>query len=387
MSGLRELAPRIGRARDEALASPVHDTRTAALLGIALGVAFTISFATGLYSHFLQHPVDWLPLPTRPVGLYRVTQGLHVATGVASVPLLLAKLWSVYPRLFTWPPVQSVAHGIERLTLVPLVCGAVFMLFTGVANIERWYPWPFFFTTSHYWVAWITIGALVIHVGAKAGTTRKALRSASGATSVDRGAMSRRGFLAATGTAAGALTLTTIGQAFQPLRALVLFAPRRGDVGSQKVPVNRSASEADVETLASDPEYRLVVRGAVPTPISLSADELVRRSATVAALPIACVEGWSVSATWQGIRVGDLLRDAGLVEGHPVTVGVASLETNGIYTGSTLDTDEAWDDLTLLATHLNGERLDLDHGFPVRLIAPNRPGVLQTKWVRELVVS
>jgi DMSO/TMAO reductase YedYZ molybdopterin-dependent catalytic subunit len=36
---------------------------------------------------------------------------------------------------------------------------------------------------------------------------------------------------------------------------------------------------------------------------------------------------------------------------------------------------------TLLATGLNGSPLDPDHGYPVRLIAPNRPGVLQTKWV------
>ncbi len=36
---------------------------------------------------------------------------------------------------------------------------------------------------------------------------------------------------------------------------------------------------------------------------------------------------------------------------------------------------------TLLALRLNGEQLALDHGYPARLIAPNRPGVLQTKWV------
>ena len=40
--------------------------------------------------------------------LYRVTQGVHVATGLASIPLLLAKLWAVYPKLFTWPPFSSV---------------------------------------------------------------------------------------------------------------------------------------------------------------------------------------------------------------------------------------------------------------------------------------
>ena len=41
----------------------------------------------------------------------------------------------------------------------------------------------------------------------------------------------------------------------------------------------------------------------------------------------------------------------------------------------------------LLATHLNGERLDLDHGYPLRLISPNRPGVLNTKWLRRVEVS
>ena len=40
----------------------------------------------------------------------------------------------------------------------------------------------------------------------------------------------------------------------------------------------------------------------------------------------------------------------------------------------------------LLATHLNGERLDLDHGYPLRLIAPNRPGVLNTKWLARIEV-
>ena len=40
----------------------------------------------------------------------------------------------------------------------------------------------------------------------------------------------------------------------------------------------------------------------------------------------------------------------------------------------------------LLATHLNGQRLDIDHGFPLRLIAPNRAGVLNTKWLVRIEV-
>jgi len=383
----RGVLQRTERFREDALATPVHSERTAAVLGACLGVCFTISFATGLYSHLLQHPVGWLPIPSRPVGLYRVTQGLHIATGIAAVPLLLAKLWSVYPKLFAWPPVHSPGHAIERLTLIPLVCGSAFMLFTGIANIDRWYPWRFFFTNGHYWVAWITIGALIMHLGAKATTTRRVLRRGGDRTGTTAtGALSRRSFLGAVGVASGALTLTTVGQTLTPLSKLVLFAPRRTDIGSQGVPVNRAAAEAGIANAATDPGYRLVVRGRVGQSMALTAPDLVRRGTKVATLPIACVEGWSVSANWTGVRIADLLREAGVPDGQAVQVDVISLEQGGLYARSSLNEREAWDDDTLLATHLNGERLDLDHGYPVRLIGPNRPGVLQTKWVSELVV-
>jgi DMSO/TMAO reductase YedYZ molybdopterin-dependent catalytic subunit len=47
----------------------------------------------------------------------------------------------------------------------------------------------------------------------------------------------------------------------------------------------------------------------------------------------------------------------------------------------------AADPQALLALTLAGEPLSLDHGFPCRIIAPNRPGALQTKWVNRLEVQ
>jgi DMSO/TMAO reductase YedYZ molybdopterin-dependent catalytic subunit len=391
----RRLGRQVGVSRDRALARPTHDERAAAVLGIALGVCFFACFLTGLYSHLLQHPVSWLRIPSRPAGLYRVTQGVHVATGLAAIPLLLAKLWSVAPRLFRWPPVPSLAVGVERALLVPLVCGAVLQLFTGTANIARWYPWPFFFTTTHYWVAWITIGALVAHTGAKAHTTRGGLRrrgasitdERDASDARDRTSLSRRAFLGAAGGGAAVFAAVTAGQTFPPLRRVVLFAPRRPDIGPEALPVNRAAAEAGVIALATDPGYRLTVTGAVDHPLALSVSDLEQRAQSLAELPIACVEGWSRSARWSGVRIRDLLDDARLCPGAHGRVKVHSLEPNGLYARSTLEPEFARDRDTLLALHLNGERLDLDHGYPCRLIAPNRPGVLQTKWVTELVVS
>jgi DMSO/TMAO reductase YedYZ molybdopterin-dependent catalytic subunit len=66
---------------------------------------------------------------------------------------------------------------------------------------------------------------------------------------------------------------------------------------------------------------------------------------------------------------------------------VQSLQPRGAYRESRLPAAVAADPLTLLALDLAGERLSLDHGYPCRIIAPNRPGVLQTKWVSRLEVE
>ena len=56
-----------------------------------------------MISHFVQHPLH-LPVldrwhwPTAPAWGYALTQGLHVTSGVASIPLLAIKLWTVAPK-------------------------------------------------------------------------------------------------------------------------------------------------------------------------------------------------------------------------------------------------------------------------------------------------
>jgi DMSO/TMAO reductase YedYZ molybdopterin-dependent catalytic subunit len=368
--------------------STLHDERTAAWLGLALGIAFTTCFATGVWSHLQQDPPTWFEPLARPAGLYRFTQGLHVATGIASIPLLLAKLWTVYPKLFRRPFATGIASLLERVTLVPLVGGAIFLLFTGVANINLWYPWPFNFRTSHYWIAWITIGALVVHVGAKFTTTRAVLsgQAADAATvaAVAEGP-DRRQFLGLVVGASGLLTLFTVGQTVWPLRKFALLAPRRPDTGPQGFPVNRSAAAAGVVSMATDPDFRLVVEGNVRRPLSLSLEELRALPQHRATLPIACVEGWSASRTWRGVQVRELLERSGAPA--DAQVQVHSLQPRLAYRTSDLDSQQARDGDTLLALEVDGETLHLDHGYPVRLIGPNRPGVLQTKWVQRLVVS
>jgi DMSO/TMAO reductase YedYZ molybdopterin-dependent catalytic subunit len=365
----------------------LHDEHVAAWLGLALGVSFSVCFLTGVLSHLIQDPPGWFHWPPRPAGLYRVTQGVHVATGIASIPLLLAKLWVVYPKLFASPPFESVAHFLERAAILPLIAGGLFELFTGLANMNLWYPWPFNFRIAHYWVAWITIGALIVHVGAKWATTRAALtkRAAAPPRATDTGGLDRRAFLATVAGASGLLTLFTIGQTVRPLERLALLAPRRPDTGRQGFPVNRSAVEAGVVRSARSDDFRLRVDGKVTSRLELALDDLHALPQHEATLPIACVEGWSASRRWRGVRLRDLLARAGAA--RDAEVRVESLQRRGAYATSDVNRAQVDDPDTLLALEVDGEPLHLDHGYPVRLIGPNRPGVLQTKWVTRVVVT
>ncbi|MEU8077853.1 molybdopterin-dependent oxidoreductase [Catellatospora citrea] len=361
------------------LRSPQLTSRIGRLLGIAVAVCFV----TGYLSHAIQHPPGWFYWPSRPVNLYRVTQGLHVATGLAIVPLLAAKLWSVYPKLFRWPPFRDAVHAIERLSLFVLVAAALFQVTTGILNIALWYsPMSFFFTTAHYWTAWIFVGALAVHIGVKLPVIRRAL-AAPDRAAPPTGSLSRRGLLTAIGTAIGVITVATIGQTLRPLAGLSVLGPRDPRIGPQGLPVNQSAAAAGVTAAATDPAYRLEVVGPART-LRLSLAELGALAQHTAQLPITCVEGWSATATWGGVRVSDLVAAVGGAPG--ASVRVESLQQDSLYRISTLAPPHAADPLTLLALRIGGQPLDLDHGYPVRLIAPNRPGVLQTKWVARIEV-
>ncbi len=374
-----------GPFAEGAFTSRLHSRRTAAWLGMALGVTFGICFLTGLISHAIQMPPAWFTWPSRPVSLFRLTQGLHIATGLATFPILLAKLWTVYPHFWTWPAARGVAHALERAALFPLVAGSAFLLWSGLSNIGLWYPFAFFFPTAHYYAAWLTIGAMLVHIAAKAPVIREALSRRSSDLDEPAGdGLSRRGFLGTVAAAAGLITLVTAGQTVWPLRRLALLAPRRPDIGPQGFPVNKSAKSAKVLVTATSPLYALTITGAGATPVTLTLADLQSMEQVTETLPIACVEGWSTVQTWTGVRVRDLLDLAGAP--RRAKVRVESLQVGGLYRTSVLNRKHARDAKTLLALRVNGEPLHLEHGYPLRLIGPNRPGVQQTKWVSSLVV-
>lgn len=377
---------RIPRPND--FTSPARGPRTAARVGLALGTCVGICFLTGLWSHFQYESPGWLPIGPHPAWLYRVTQGVHVATGIAAIPLVLVKLWSVYPRLFRRPRKRGiravVVGGLERASVALLVGAVLFQLVTGAINIVQWYPWSFSFRATHEAVAFVAVGALLTHLAMKLPLVRIALRSpVEDRLSRASDGPSRRAVLLGAGSASALAVLLTVGQTVPFLRRASVFGVRDGN-GPQDLPVNRTARAAGAIEGATDPTFTLELRHG-DRAVRLTRAKLAALPQRTHRLPIACVEGWSRNATWTGVAVGDLLA---LVDADPASVvRVRSMQTRGAFSSSELPADFAADPRTLLALQLNGETLDIDHGYPCRIIAPNRPGVLQTKWVKSLEVT
>lgn len=378
------MTPRIPVPED--FSSRLRSHPVTARVGRWLAISFTVCFLTGLISHYAQNPTHPIPFPTSPAWGYRLTQGVHVTSGTMAVPLLLVKLWLVYPRLFQRPPPELrrlAGHVAERAAVGVLVASGIFLLASGLANAAQWYPWEFSFRRTHYAVAWTAVGALLVHIAVRLPQIRAGLAERPTEDPDESGALSRRGLLRVTAMTAGVAALATAGSAVPWLRRVSVFAVRSGR-GPQGIPVNKSALAAGVTETARAADYRLeVVHGS--RIVRLTRADLLALPQHTERLPIACVEGWSASGDWTGVRVRDLLE---LVDAPPdSTLAVHSLQSSGPFRSTTLPGNFAADHRTLLALRLGGEELVLDHGYPARLIAPNRPGVLQTKWVARLEVE
>lgn len=402
--------------------SPLRGPWMTSIIGSALLPLVLICAVTGFLSHAAYNPslgdnsffppggISWniyiFSWPTSPSWLYAFTQGLHVVSGCIAIPILFAKLWSVMPKLFEWPPLRSVAHMLERISLALLVGGALFVFFTGVMNIQVYYPWNFSFVPSHYYAAFVFLAALALHVTLKIPTIRKAYRERgvakplhddlahtepepydeSTTTALEPAAptISRRGLLLTVGGAAAGIGLMMSGQVIGgPLRKIALLAPRGtqpGNGGPNDFQINKTAKTAGIEPGKTGSDWRLTLVG--PDSSELSREQLMAMPQHTYDLPIACVEGWSTTQAWTGVRLKDLAEASGAPGASEVLV--ESIQEFGSFNKATLSSGQIADDRSLLALKVNGADLSDDHGFPARIIVPALPGVHNTKWVRQM---
>ncbi|HVC31167.1 MAG TPA: sulfite oxidase [Steroidobacteraceae bacterium] len=151
--------------------------------------------------------------------------------------------------------------------------------------------------------------------------------------------------------------------------------------------------------------WRLVIDGHVGAPLTLSLEELRQRPGRTLRVTLECagdgrallqprplsqpwLSGAAGTADWTGTPLRSLLQEAGVGDGV-VDVVFTGLD-HGIEGGveqdyqRSLPLSEALHEDTLLAWSMNGEPLQPQHGYPLRLIAPGWYGMAHVKWLHAI---
>jgi hypothetical protein len=184
----------------------------------------------------------------------------------------------------------------------------------------------------------------------------------------------RRGFL-------GAVALSAVGLSYATQNGPL----SRGQIGPffiSRVPKNAGPGQQfPIETLFGvrpipPDEYGLEIIGAVDRPGTFTLDQLARLPVHTRSIRTSCVSGWSSVNTWSGYLVRDVLGLAGL-QPDVKQVSFRSVTNYSVpWPAHRVLRDDA-----LLATKVNGEELIVEHGAPLRLIAPGYPGQNMVKQV------
>src|SRR5579863_9935672 len=138
------------------------------------------------------------------------------------------------------------------------------------------------------------------------------------------------------------------------------------------------------------PEWRLTLDGlASGLSVSLNIRNLLASFQVHEQITrLVCVEGWSAIAWWAGLRFDDLLR-AYPPMSQARWVRIESSVNLGPWGNPdpyfvSLDLATARHSQTLLATHVNGKPLTLEHGAPLRLVAPVKLGLKNIKAITRI---
>lgn len=153
--------------------------------------------------------------------------------------------------------------------------------------------------------------------------------------------------------------------------------------GEQLTPIAQQRNNAIKSTQYIDREsYRLQVDGLVENPRNFTYEEITGLPQTSKVVDLNCVEGWSFTAKWTGVKIAEIFEEAEAME-NATTVILYSAD------GYSTALDKAYllENDIILAYKLNDVILPPERGFPLQLVAEDKYGYKWAKWIVRIELS
>ena len=149
-----------------------------------------------------------------------------------------------------------------------------------------------------------------------------------------------------------------------------------GQYLTEKFPVLHYGSVPTTDLAAWD----LRVHGLVGASLTFTWDQFLALPRTQVTADIHCVTRWSkLGTTWEGVPIRAILE---LAQVRPEATHVLVHSEQGYTTNMPLEILDDAD--VLLADRYEGQPLEPEHGYPLRLVVPKRYFWKSAKWVRGL---
>ena len=128
--------------------------------------------------------------------------------------------------------------------------------------------------------------------------------------------------------------------------------------------------------------YNLTIDGLVDHTKTYSYADVLSHTYYSKVVTLNCVEGWSVTILWEGVRVNDLLNESGVKPGASAIIFYAA---DGYSTSFPLDYIR--DNNIMLAFRMNNVTMPPERGYPFQLVAENKWGYKWIKWVTRIELT
>jgi DMSO/TMAO reductase YedYZ molybdopterin-dependent catalytic subunit len=141
--------------------------------------------------------------------------------------------------------------------------------------------------------------------------------------------------------------------------------------------------------------WKLRIAGRVRSLLELSYANILARSTNDLTVTLECAgngigSGGVSTATWAGVSLGALLKEAGLASSvHHVRLigadrGIEGSSSVPVPFARSIPVEKAMHPDTLLAFRMNGAPLSVEHGYPLRAVIPGWYGMDSVKWLSRI---